>query len=389
METEVIRQAVILAGTDEAPSEAEPLAALSADGEPIINHILWNLARHGVTEVVITGELVQKSFISAVEAHPVPGVSVRFSDDCLPMVDERFLVLDGHSFLDVNYLDLALRAGGGAAVALRSVDNVSGKDRAAFEDGMVREFCKAGKAGKGIIFGGVCCLSRDMCGSLLAGMSGLERELLPKLAGKGRLAGLVCPGLFIDLAGGAAFDRVKAEFSAWRGKPALFLDRDGVLNVNYGYVHTREKWTWCPGAREAVKFANDAGLLVILVTNQSGIGRQYYGEDDFYGLMAWVGEELADVGAHLDGVYHCPHHPTEGVGDFKRECECRKPNPGMLLQAIAEWRVDVDRSAVIGDSERDLEAGRRAGVRRLRLYDPEQENLLDVVREVFSFLFGK
>ncbi|MBG0790272.1 MAG: D-glycero-beta-D-manno-heptose 1,7-bisphosphate 7-phosphatase [Desulfovibrionaceae bacterium] len=251
---------------------------------------------------------------------------------------------------------------------------------------MAGTFRASGEAGPGFAYGGVCCLSKDLAEGLSGGAVFLEQDLFPQLAEAGRLAAGVYPGLFVGLSDPEALDRAGDALAGWKRRPALFLDRDGVLNVNYGYVHTRDKWTWCPGARKAVKFANDAGLLVILVTNQSGIGRGYYGEDAFHELMAWVREDLAGVGAHLDGVYHCPHHPTEAVGDFRRECACRKPGPGMLLQALDEWDIDVARSAVIGDSDKDIEAGRHAGISRLRLYDHERESLLDVVRDVFSFL---
>ena len=149
-------------------------------------------------------------------------------------------------------------------------------------------------------------------------------------------------------------------------RPALFLDRDGVLNEDRGYVHRWEDFCWIPGAREAVAAFNARGWWVFVVTNQSGVGRGYYAEDDVHALHAWMSEALAAAGARIDAFYHCPFHP-EALEDRYRHPDPpdRKPNPGMLLRAMADWPVDAARSVMVGDKAIDLEAGRRAGVRSL------------------------
>jgi len=145
-------------------------------------------------------------------------------------------------------------------------------------------------------------------------------------------------------------------------RPAAFLDRDGVLNVNHGYVSTPDRFEWIEGAREAVKALNDAGYLVIVVTNQSGIGRGYYAEAAFKDLCTWIDGELAAAGAHIDATYFCPNHPEHGVGVYKVACNNRKPAPGMLEQAATEWDVDKARSFLIGDKESDVQAAEAFGI---------------------------
>jgi D-glycero-D-manno-heptose 1,7-bisphosphate phosphatase len=145
--------------------------------------------------------------------------------------------------------------------------------------------------------------------------------------------------------------------------PAAFLDRDGVLNVDTGYVHRAEDFIWTEGAREAVKALNDAGFLVIVVSNQSGVARGMFGVEAVERLHNWINRELAGIDARIDAFYFCPHHPTEGSGPFTCECDCRKPKPGLLLRAFAEWPIDRAASFLIGNSERDLDAARAAGVR--------------------------
>lgn len=143
---------------------------------------------------------------------------------------------------------------------------------------------------------------------------------------------------------------------------AAFLDRDGVLNVDKGYVSRVDDFEWIAGAIEAVRRLNEAGYLVVVATNQSGIARQYYTEADFTALMAWMRRELVSRGARLDGVYHCPHHIDGSEVAFAIDCDCRKPKPGMLLRAIKDLDIDPKRSFLIGDKEADMEAANAAGV---------------------------
>ncbi len=149
-------------------------------------------------------------------------------------------------------------------------------------------------------------------------------------------------------------------------KPAAFLDRDGVLNRDLGYVWRREDFHWLPGAERAVKRLNDAGYLVFVVSNQAGVARGLYRSEDVEALHRWVNGELGKSDAHIDAFYYCPHHPSEGQGAYRVACDCRKPAPGMLLRAMREWPVDRAASFMIGDKDIDMAAASAAGVRGLR-----------------------
>jgi D-glycero-D-manno-heptose 1,7-bisphosphate phosphatase len=162
-------------------------------------------------------------------------------------------------------------------------------------------------------------------------------------------------------------------------KPAAFLDRDGVLNVDHGYVYKRENFEWISGARAAIKYLNDKGYLVILVTNQSGIGRGYYSEDSFHALMALVCKELSQTGAHIDYIFFCPHHPREALGDYKKNCDCRKPKTGMIDEARKIVNIDMAYSFVIGDSEKDMELAENKGIPGFMF---KSGNLLQLTKDV-------
>lgn len=143
---------------------------------------------------------------------------------------------------------------------------------------------------------------------------------------------------------------------------AAFLDRDGVINVDHGYVSRWEDFQFVPGAVQAMKRLYEAGYVLTVVTNQSGIARGMYTEQDFQILSQRMCEYLAAQGAPVAGVFHCPHHPKGKLPQYAQDCSCRKPAPGLILQAIDALGLDAQASLLVGDKLSDLEAARAAGV---------------------------
>ena len=146
-------------------------------------------------------------------------------------------------------------------------------------------------------------------------------------------------------------------------RPALFLDRDGVINVDHGYIFRREEFEWLVGAQTVIRRFNDMGWWVFVVTNQSGIARGYYTEEQMQALHDWMSAELGATGAHIDRIYHCPFHEDGTIPRYTRDSYDRKPRPGMLIRAMTDFPVIKERSLLIGDKQADLEAARAAGVR--------------------------
>ena len=155
---------------------------------------------------------------------------------------------------------------------------------------------------------------------------------------------------------------------------AVFLDRDGVINVDRGYVYRSEDFEFIGGVFDACKLFVAAGYRLIVVTNQSGIARGLYSEQDFQSLNQWMTAQFNAQGIHLDAVYFCPHHPEHGQGQYRQRCNCRKPQPGMLLQGIADFELDPAQCIMFGDKTSDLEAAHAAGIGRRVFIDPERRS---------------
>ena len=143
---------------------------------------------------------------------------------------------------------------------------------------------------------------------------------------------------------------------------AVFFDRDGVLNVDKGYVYKTEDFVWRDTAIEAIKLLNDRGVLVFVATNQSGVARGFYCEDDVRRLHAHIQGELARKGARIDDFRYCPHHPDAVIDAYRGDCACRKPRDGMIRDLLEQWRVDPGASILFGDKPSDVEAGASAAV---------------------------
>jgi D-glycero-D-manno-heptose 1,7-bisphosphate phosphatase len=167
----------------------------------------------------------------------------------------------------------------------------------------------------------------------------------------------------------------------FKRRSAVFLDRDGVLNTDKGYVYRKEDFIWVDGAKEAIKFLNEQNYYVFVITNQSGVARGYYTEEDVMTLHHWMNEELSKISAVIHGFYYCPHLPDAVIEKYRVNCDCRKPAPGLILQAINDWPIVKEGSFLIGDSSRDVEAAVNAGIRG---YLFKENNLYDYLKPLLQ-----
>lgn len=160
---------------------------------------------------------------------------------------------------------------------------------------------------------------------------------------------------------------------------AVFLDRDGVLNVDVAYLYKISDLRWIDGAKEALAYLNSLGYKLFVVTNQSGIARGYYTVENMNALHEHMQQELETCGAHIEKFYYCPHHPKGKLSEYTMECTCRKPAPGMILRAFEEYDLDKEHSFLIGDKDSDLEAAANAGIKG---YKFTGSSLLEFVKNI-------
>jgi D-glycero-D-manno-heptose 1,7-bisphosphate phosphatase len=169
-------------------------------------------------------------------------------------------------------------------------------------------------------------------------------------------------------------------------RPAVFFDRDGVLNEDRAYVHRPDDFVWLPGAIEAVKYLNDRGTYVFVVTNQSGVARGFYTEEDVRRLFEHIRAELARHSAWIDDYRYCPFHTEGKVERYRKASDWRKPAPGMILDLMKHWDIDRDRSFLVGDQAIDMQAAQAAGITGLQF---QGGNLLDFVRPAHARISGE
>ena len=169
-----------------------------------------------------------------------------------------------------------------------------------------------------------------------------------------------------------------------RNYPALFLDRDGVINIDKNYVHQQKDCIFIDGIFDLVRNANLLGYKVLVITNQAGIARGYYTEQQFLDFSIWMKSEFVKHDSKIDEVYFCPHHPQFGEGQYKLFCNCRKPQPGMLLRAKADFNIDMSKSILIGDNLSDMGAANNASVNQKYLFRPNKTNFSVISRNTDS-----
>jgi D,D-heptose 1,7-bisphosphate phosphatase len=342
-----------------------------AGGIPFLRRLIDEVARFGVEDMIlITSDDTQwENFLAENSDRPyrlrpiVPpkeagtlGV-LRFTADLL---NRRFFLLDGGSFFDINLLELALEAKPfSVMLALRrAAGEAAERNERARTVNLVEN---ADYLNAGLLAGGVCVVERAILDEFDGLPGSLEGDVFPKLVALGRLGAKTFSSGFWEAREPLTFANSTGSLSDHLRRPALFLDRDGVINVDVGYPHLPDQIQWLDGALGAIRLANDRGYRVVVVTNQAGVARGYYTEETVVSLHRWMQERFAEAGAHVDQFYYCPHHPEAAVPSYRMCCDCRKPLPGMLLRALA-GDIRRESSLLVGDKPTDVEAAHRAGI---------------------------
>jgi len=355
-------------------ASALPVSLMSCAGRPFLAWLLRELQRFGVEEFVFLTEVHLPEIVVAIEGLqvflPKPADMLISYTPCgygtggallhaRQHLRERFLFCHANVLFSCNLSHFLRFAGQGHWLLLntgRQADvHVTEADKVSlnFENGKDREIAPG--------MTGVCLFEASIFETLTKNCS-LQDGVLPGLAQHGDLNGVRLAGTCYQVSDVHDLAKVGRQLPGILHRPAVFLDRDGVINRDFGWVGTRERFEWEPGALDAIGRITEAGYHVFIVTNQSGIARGFYSEEDLQQLMVWVIDTIRQHGGTVDEWRYCPMHPEAQIEQYRGASEDRKPAPGMIVDLLNRWEVDPDCCILFGDQPSDMQAARAAGI---------------------------
>ncbi|WP_322782896.1 HAD-IIIA family hydrolase [Gluconobacter cerevisiae] len=379
-----VRQCVIL--LEDTATRGLPLSLTLRGDKPFLAWLMREMQRFGVEEFVfLTSRISQdiatgieniggflpraaKISISVAPYEVGTGGALRHAQ---PYLQKRFFLCSANTLFSCNLARFLTVARKGHWMLLRPADphahprDVQVKTRCT-TGGSVSPYNDIEPTVQQLINAGLYLFDAQIC-EVLTEICSLEADVLPKLVENQNLQRFSLTGDFYSAENASTLEKILGEMSVRLRRPAVFLDRDGVINRDLGWVGTRERFEWEPGAREAIARFCDSGHHVFIVTNQSGIARGFYSENDLMTLMDWVVNSIREYGGTIDDWRYCPMHPESAIEQYRGHSVNRKPEPGMILDLLQRWELDPMCCVLFGDQPTDMQAARAAGVQGIMI----------------------
>ena len=398
MQVKKIEQAVILAGgygTRLKPfTDTNPKPMYPVDGKPFLEYLIEQVKGFGIKQVVLLLGYLPEKIQDYFGDGSKWGIDIVYSitpveyDTAWRLrqaliegkICDEFLLMycDNYCPIDFNRLCREYQQHNADLqfVAYENKDGYTRNNLKIAEDGAVEVYDKTRTADglQGVDIG-YAIMKRSVLDRIPDTNENFEKAVYPQLVAERKLYAMITSHRYYSV---GSWERIRLTESFLTNQKSIFLDRDGTLNVRPPkacYIERPEDFIWLPMAREAVKMLNDHNYRVILVSNQPGLARGRLTEDDLSAIHQKMQDELAEIGAHIDKIYYCPHDWDEG-------CDCRKPKPGMFYQAQKEFNIDLTKCWMLGDDERDMHAGGDAGCKCM--YISEYHPLIDAVKMILK-----
>jgi len=373
-----------------------PKPLIKLNNKIFILHLIKNLYRQGIRDFLILTWYKNKEFkkllprnykkskIRIIKENKKLGTGGSILN-AKKFLKKSFFVLNGDTFFDINLRDLefqTLKNKYKIGVALTESKNHDGKLSYKINSKNFLKKIEFNNKRTKLVSGGIYFLNKNILKILPQGNSDIDKDLILKGSRKYKIFAKKYNNSFIDIGTKETLKKASNFLEKNISKPCVFLDRDGVINRDFGYVYKKQNFTWNKNIFKTIKLINDNNYRSIIISNQAGIGRGYYTEEDLNKLNTWMLNEFNKKGCYIDDVYYCPYHPQAKIKKYKKKTNLRKPGNGMILQALKDWEIIKSKSFLIGDKDIDIMCGKKS---RIKSYYVEK----DIFKQIKKLIIKK
>jgi D,D-heptose 1,7-bisphosphate phosphatase len=363
-----------------------PKPLLKINSKPFLYYLLNNLKRFNLKNILILSHYKSDEFKNYLKKN-FKDMNIKVINEktklgtggsilnSIKLLEKKFYIFNGDTFFDINILNLEKNLGNADLIIAGTKKKTANYSYTVKYNNIIN---KKDKKNNCLVSGGIYFARKSFFKNYVLQETDLDKEIIWPNINKKKIKLKIFNNAFHDIGGSVKeFKQTENFLKKNYIKPCCFLDRDGVLNDDTGYVHTKNKFKWKNNVIKAIKYLNEKNYYVLVLTNQAGVAHGYYKEKDITILHNYINKNLYKYGAHVDRFYFCPHHPKAKIKKYKTNCNCRKPNIGMFKKAFNDFTIFKTKSFFIGDRDTDKEASSKIG---LRFYWPESDFLKQIKR---------